>query len=60
MGNERLDTNYVVPQWMPQFKCRSEARTLIVLDDVWTLSVVDQLMCRIPGCKFLVVSRPKF
>ncbi|KHN30320.1 Putative disease resistance protein [Glycine soja] len=60
VGNERLDTNYVVPQWMPQFKCRSEARTLIVLDDVWTLSVVDQLMCRIPGCKFLVVSRPKF
>ncbi|KHN12752.1 Putative disease resistance protein [Glycine soja] len=62
MGNERLDANYVVPQWqwMPQFECRSEARTLIVLDDVWTLSVVDQLMCRIPGCKFLVVSRSKF
>ncbi|KAG4976417.1 hypothetical protein JHK86_035891 [Glycine max] len=31
MGNERLDANYVVPQWMPQFKCRSEAQTLIVL-----------------------------
>ncbi|KAL5126953.1 putative disease resistance protein [Glycine soja] len=60
MGNERLDANYMVPQWMPQFECRSEARTLIVLDDVWTLSVVDQLVCRIPGCKFLVVSRPKF
>ncbi|KHN37608.1 Histidinol dehydrogenase, chloroplastic [Glycine soja] len=60
MGNERLDANYVVPQWMPQFMCKSEARTLIVLDEVWTLSVVDQLMCRIPGCKFLVVSRPKF
>ncbi|KAL5185641.1 putative disease resistance protein [Glycine soja] len=62
MGNERLDANYVVPQWqwMPQFECRSEARTLIVLDDVWTLSVVDQLVCRIPGCKFLVVSRSKF
>ena len=36
MGNERLDANYVVPQWqwMPQFECRSEARTLIVLDDI--------------------------
>ncbi|KAL5130789.1 putative disease resistance protein [Glycine soja] len=60
IGNERLDANYVVPQWMPQFECRSEAQTLIVLDDVWTLFVVNQLVCRIPGCKFLVVSRPKF
>ncbi|XP_020238244.1 probable disease resistance protein At4g33300 [Cajanus cajan] len=60
MGNERLDENYVVPQRMPQFECRSETRTLIVLDDVWTLSVMEQLVCRIPGCKFLVVSRFKF
>jgi len=61
MGNERLDSNYVVPQWVPQFECKIEAaRTLIVLDDVWTLSVVEQLVCRIPGCKFLVVSRTKF
>jgi len=61
MGNERLDANYVVPQLMPQFESKSEAaRTLIVLDDVWTLSVVEQLVCRIPGCKFLVVSRTKF
>ncbi|KAL2318627.1 hypothetical protein Fmac_032503 [Flemingia macrophylla] len=60
MGNERLDSDFVVPQWMPQFECRSETRTLIVLDDVWTLPVLEQLACRIPGCKFLVVSRFKF
>ncbi|TKY57772.1 disease resistance protein [Spatholobus suberectus] len=60
MGNERLDANYVVPQWTPQFEFRSEVRTLIVLDDVWSLSVLEQLVCRIPGCKFLVVSRFKF
>lgn len=61
MGNERLDSNYVVPQWVPQFECKSEAaRTLIVLDDLWTFSVMEQLVCRIPGCKYLVVSRTKF
>ncbi|BAT97589.1 disease resistance protein [Vigna angularis] len=66
MGNERLDSNYVVPQWVPQFECKSEgARTLIVLDDLWTFSVmeqsvIEQLVCRIPGCKYLVVSRTKF
>ncbi|XP_045791189.1 probable disease resistance protein At4g33300 [Trifolium pratense] len=60
MGNRSLNPNYVVPQWIPQFECRSEARTLIVLDDVWSLSVLEQLVCRIPGCKFVVVSRFKF
>ncbi|XP_027332558.1 probable disease resistance protein At4g33300 [Abrus precatorius] len=60
MGNETLNGNYVVPQWMPQLESRNESRTLIVLDDVWSLSVLEQLVCRIPGCKFLVVSRFKF
>ncbi|KAK7310482.1 hypothetical protein RJT34_08035 [Clitoria ternatea] len=60
MGNEGLNPNYVVPQWIPQFECPSETKTLIVLDDVWSLSVLEQLVCRIRGCKFLVVSRFKF
>ncbi|KAL5071949.1 hypothetical protein RYX36_022836 [Vicia faba] len=60
MGNRNLNPDYAVPQWIPQFECRSEARTLVVLDDVWSLSVLEQLVCRIPGCKFVVVSRFKF
>lgn len=37
------------------------ARTLLVLDDVWTQSVLEQLLIKIPaGCKVLVVSRLKF
>lgn len=60
MGNGSLKPNYVVPQWIPQFECRSEARTLVVLDDVWSLSDLEQLVCRMTGCKFVVVSRFKF
>ncbi|KAI9200077.1 hypothetical protein LWI28_002374 [Acer negundo] len=32
-------------------------RGLVVLDDVWSLSALEQLICRVPGCKTLVVSR---
>ncbi|KAK4276645.1 hypothetical protein QN277_014771 [Acacia crassicarpa] len=60
MGNEHLNPNYVIPQWKPQFECKTETRILIVLDDVWSLSVLEQLVWRIPGCKFLVVSRSNF
>lgn len=34
--------------------------TLVVLDDVWSLSQLEQLVLKIPGCKTLVVSRFKF
>ncbi|KAK7310481.1 hypothetical protein RJT34_08034 [Clitoria ternatea] len=60
MGSHGMNASYVVPQWMPQFECKSEAQILVVLDDVWSLSVLEQLVWRIPGCKFLVVSRFKF
>lgn len=61
MGNQRLNANYAVPQWMPQIECRGEAhRALIVLDDVWSLSVLEQLVYKIPSCKYVVVSREKF
>ncbi|CAN1194255.1 Probable disease resistance protein At4g33300 [Linum perenne] len=35
-------------------------QVLIVLDDVWSLSVLEQLIERVHGCKILVVSRFKF
>ncbi|CAI9116608.1 OLC1v1017801C1 [Oldenlandia corymbosa var. corymbosa] len=50
----------VIPQWWVQNEAKTAAQTLVVLDDVWSLSVLEQLMLRVPGCKFLVVSRFKF
>lgn len=38
----------------------SDGNTLLVLDDVWKQSVVEQLLVKVPGCKILVVSRLKF
>ncbi|KAK6939551.1 NB-ARC [Dillenia turbinata] len=43
-----------------QFDWKIGVRTLIVLDDVWSLSVLEQLIFKLPGCKTLVVSRFKF
>lgn len=39
---------------------KSGPTRLIVLDDVWSFSVLEQLISRVPGCKTLVVSRFKF
>lgn len=50
----------MVPQWRLQYDGNLAAQKLLVLDDVWSLSVLEQLMFRIPGCKILVVSRFKF
>ncbi|KAK1427376.1 hypothetical protein QVD17_16059 [Tagetes erecta] len=41
-------------------QCNTVTPTLIVLDDVWLLSVLQQLIFKVPGCKTLVVSRIKF
>ncbi|KAI4336940.1 hypothetical protein L6164_015409 [Bauhinia variegata] len=60
MGNENVNPNYLIPQWKPQFDCPSKAQILVILDDVWSLAMLEQLVCRIPGCKFVVVSRFKF
>lgn len=49
-----------IPQWNLQFNSRLTGKALVVLDDVWSLSVLEQLIIRIPGCKTLVVSRFKF
>lgn len=58
MGNENLGANYHIPQFKLQYEWRTGARTLVVLDDVWTLAVLERLI--FPGCKTLVVSRFKF
>ncbi|CAL5205975.1 unnamed protein product [Lathyrus oleraceus] len=69
MGNGNLNSNYVVPQWNPQFECGwntqfecggSQAQILIVLDDVWSKPVLEQLVFRIPRVKYIVVSRFRF
>ncbi|KAL9234490.1 hypothetical protein vseg_009360 [Gypsophila vaccaria] len=57
---EYIDANNVVPQWNLQFQLKSETKSLVVLDDVWTLSILEQLLFRVPGCTTIVVSRSKF
>lgn len=52
--------NDLINKWNPQFDWRIGTRMLIVLDDVWSLSVLEQLIFRVAGCKTLVVSRFKF
>lgn len=58
MGNENLDYNYMIPQYNLQYEGRIRTQTMVVLDDVWTLPVLEKLI--FPGCKILVVSRFKF
>lgn len=48
------------PQVKLGYDVESCARALLVLDDVWTQSVLEKLLIKIPGCKILVVSRLKF
>ncbi|XP_043712460.1 putative disease resistance protein At5g47280 [Telopea speciosissima] len=59
-GNQIFGSNVPIPQWEFQFNSSFSGRTLIVLDDVWSLSVLDQLIFKIPGCKTIVVSRFKY
>jgi len=49
-----------IPQWNLQCEWKFGVHALVVLDDVWSLKVLDQLIFRVPGCKTLVVSRSKF
>ncbi|GAB4846477.1 DNA-binding transcription factor adr1 [Ancistrocladus abbreviatus] len=60
-GTVYVGPNSIVPQWNLQYEWKIGSRTLVVLDDVWSLSVLQQLIFKlIPGCKTLVVSRFKF
>ncbi|KAI7752893.1 hypothetical protein M8C21_000052 [Ambrosia artemisiifolia] len=51
----------VVPPWTPGYNSwNTPTPTLVVLDDVWSLQVLERLIFKVPGCKTLVVSRIKF
>lgn len=54
-----VESNVLVPPWNLQVPWNVGSRSLVVLDDVWSLAVLQQLTCRLPGCKTLVVSRTK-
>lgn len=48
-------------QWPLQYNpWNTVTPILLVLDDVWSLPVLNQLIFKVPGCKILVVSRIKF
>ncbi|XP_018846628.1 probable disease resistance protein At4g33300 [Juglans regia] len=58
IGNEHLNPNYQISEYNLRYECKVATRTLVVLDDVWSQSVLERLI--FPGCKILVVSRFKF
>ncbi|CAB4265826.1 unnamed protein product [Prunus armeniaca] len=60
MGNQILSPTSVLPQWNLQYEWLNVTKTLVVLDDVWSLAELEPLLFKIPGCKILVVSRFKF
>ena len=60
MGCDGLNPNYVVPEFNLQYPWKQSVRTLIVLDDVWSLGELEKLIFKLPGCKTLVVSRSNF
>ncbi|XP_052487296.1 probable disease resistance protein At4g33300 [Gossypium raimondii] len=61
-GNEAMgySNNSFVPPGKLQCEWGTGPRTLVVLDDVWSSSVLEQLIFKIPSYKTLVVSRFKF
>lgn len=59
-GNMVLGAYNQIPQWQMELGPRDKGPVLLVLDDVWALAVLEELLFRIPGYKILVVSRFKF
>jgi hypothetical protein len=59
-GNNMVDSGEIVPQWTLQYDFRIVTKSLVILDDVWSLRDLSQLIPSMPGCKTLVVSRFKF
>ncbi|XP_042493342.1 putative disease resistance protein At5g47280 [Macadamia integrifolia] len=59
-GNQIYGSNVTIPQLELQFNWRFSGKALVVLDDVWSLDVLQQLIFKIPGCKTIVVSRFKY
>ncbi|XXG63520.1 hypothetical protein AAC387_Pa05g1690 [Persea americana] len=59
-GNRSFKSHDSIPQWMVRFEQSIRRPILVVLDDVWSLSQLEELVFKIPGCKTLVVSRFRF
>ncbi|KAL5558184.1 hypothetical protein UlMin_034395 [Ulmus minor] len=60
MGNPNLDPNTSIPAWNLQYDPIIRTQKLVVLDDVWSLEVLQKLIFNIPDCKTLVVSRFRY
>ncbi|KAI7727931.1 hypothetical protein M8C21_026222 [Ambrosia artemisiifolia] len=50
----------IAPKGTEYGNWKTDMPVLVVLDDVWSLQVLQQLIFKVPGCKTLVVSRVKF
>ncbi|GFY86904.1 ADR1-like 2 [Actinidia rufa] len=59
IGNDSVGSSDTIPPLTLQYDFRIVVKTLVILDDVWSLPVLDQLILKTPGCKTLVVSRFK-
>ncbi|TVU49409.1 hypothetical protein EJB05_00717, partial [Eragrostis curvula] len=59
-GNMVLGAYNQIPEWQLKLGPRDRGPVLVILDDVWSLSQLEELVFKFPGCKTLVVSRFKF
>ncbi|EEC69584.1 hypothetical protein OsI_38915 [Oryza sativa Indica Group] len=59
-GNLVLGAYNQIPEWQLKLGPRDKGPVLVILDDVWSLSQLEELIFKFPGCKTLVVSRFKF
>ncbi|KAI3737064.1 hypothetical protein L2E82_27059 [Cichorium intybus] len=50
----------ITPLWPLRYNNNTATPSLVVLDDVWSPAVLQQLIFKVPDCKTLVVSRMKF
>ncbi|KAL6847014.1 hypothetical protein ACP4OV_022867 [Aristida adscensionis] len=63
---EQISSNIVlgeynqIPEWQLKLGPRDRGPVLVILDDVWSLTQLEELVFKFPGCKTLVVSRYKF
>ncbi|XP_068654719.1 probable disease resistance protein At4g33300 [Aristolochia californica] len=60
LGTSSTNPYESIPQWRIRFEQMTRGPTLVVLDDVWSISQLEQLIFNLPGCKILVVSRFQF
>ncbi|VAI13604.1 unnamed protein product [Triticum turgidum subsp. durum] len=60
---EQISSNIVlgaynqIPEWQLKLGPRDRGPVLVILDDVWSLSQLEELVFKFPGCKTLVVSK---